>query len=515
MRRIICIALVLITIYNYGNTQSTTQALGASFFKENRDRLRKELPENSCAIIFAASIQIADHSCDIITAPFTQESNFFYLTGITSPKYVLAIFKEPVEIEGEKVSELLFEPNSREQMLFFGPSQKMGIGFDKVLPDKKWKTFCREYIAGEKFDKVLSLENNFSFARSTGVLADSDHLAQFFANVSPGYSIAEKNMQCYAYIVDHEPHEYAQLAQKINAQLSYFPLLKEDPILNEAAKLGSEDQLRELKKQVGGFRLDVTRLREILEGLRTIKQNAEVQVIKEASRLLGSTFKELIKYTGPGKREAQIATVGEFMVHAKGGGVSGFPKIASGESTMSMGYSQNSAIVPSKGVIEIAFGVRFKNYTCAATRTLPAGGKYEQKARAEWETLRLTHQASLQECVIGKGLAAPAQRFNAGFESKAKALGKLRSWEKGVSGIGLVACEPLAPEKGKTQFQENMVVVIESGFVNVKGKYGMEIRDVVLITAGGPVVLTQSIPSSADDIERLMAESSIFDKFGE
>jgi Xaa-Pro aminopeptidase len=51
-----------------------------------------------------------------------------------------------------------------------------------------------------------------------------------------------------------------------------------------------------------------------------------------------------------------------------------------------------------------------------------------------------------------------------------------------------------------------MVITIEPGIYIPEEKIGVRIEDDVLITATGYVLLTQRLPRSADEVEKVMAE---------
>lgn len=82
-----------------------TDLLPAAFFKQNREKLRQLLPNNSVAIFFANPIRNRSNDVDF---EYHQDPNFYYLTGLTEPHAVILIFKEEQRFDGFKTDEIIF-----------------------------------------------------------------------------------------------------------------------------------------------------------------------------------------------------------------------------------------------------------------------------------------------------------------------------------------------------------------------------------------------------------------------
>lgn len=79
--------------------------LPAEFFKQNREKLRQLLPNNSVAILFSNPIRNRSNDIDY---EYHQDPNFYYLTGLTEPHALVMIFKEPQQFEKFTSDEVLF-----------------------------------------------------------------------------------------------------------------------------------------------------------------------------------------------------------------------------------------------------------------------------------------------------------------------------------------------------------------------------------------------------------------------
>src|SRR6266496_4794050 len=79
--------------------------LSSQFHKNRREEVRKRMPENSAAVIFAAPSRNYSNDIDY---QYHQSPNFYYLTGNTEPDAMLIITKNMIEVDGKKGNEFLF-----------------------------------------------------------------------------------------------------------------------------------------------------------------------------------------------------------------------------------------------------------------------------------------------------------------------------------------------------------------------------------------------------------------------
>src|SRR5258705_2392595 len=82
-----------------------TDLLSSQFHKNRREEVRKRMPENSAAVIFASPSRNYSNDIDY---QYHQSPNFYYLTGNTEPDAMLIITKNMIEVDGKKSNEFLF-----------------------------------------------------------------------------------------------------------------------------------------------------------------------------------------------------------------------------------------------------------------------------------------------------------------------------------------------------------------------------------------------------------------------
>ena len=111
----------------------------ASFFAGNRQKLLADLPEN--AVVVLAAHRTMQRSSDTHFA-FTQEPNFYYLTGITEPDWRLILDGE------KKTAQLVAPPHSQLLSTFDGvlsPEEaKQKSGVDRVLTQRQYQRWLKK-----------------------------------------------------------------------------------------------------------------------------------------------------------------------------------------------------------------------------------------------------------------------------------------------------------------------------------------------------------------------------------
>ena len=125
-----------------------------AFHKSRRDQLRKQLPPNSVAVIFANPTRNRANDVDYV---YHQDPNFFYLTGWREPQSVLLVYSAPQSDEKGTYAEKIYiqERDARAEQwngYRLGLEGAKAMGFDRVaLRD----SFVQAPPDFSDFDEVL------------------------------------------------------------------------------------------------------------------------------------------------------------------------------------------------------------------------------------------------------------------------------------------------------------------------------------------------------------------------
>ncbi|NLA25763.1 MAG: aminopeptidase P family protein [Firmicutes bacterium] len=242
---------------------------------------------------------------------------------------------------------------------------------------------------------------------------------------------------------------------------------------------------RELQE---GLPLHLLPTKGIVEELRAVKSESEVEKLRRGAAIMDQAFDFLLHLVKPGITEQEVALELEFFLRRLGSTETLFRYIvASGvRGSLPHGVASDKIIEPGE-LITVDFTGTFDSYATDMTRTI-ALGEPGFRAREIYETVRLAQQLAREKIrpgmtsVEADALARDPIR-EAGFDSYfGHGLGH---------GLGLEVHEqPRLSPRGKGTLQPGMVVTIEPG-IYIPGWGGVRIEDMVLITPGGSETLTQ------------------------
>ncbi len=269
----------------------------------------------------------------------------------------------------------------------------------------------------------------------------------------------------------------------------YFKKLKE--IASEDA-VGYEGNiscmmLKSLKKSLKGIKL--TPVENFVEGLRIIKDEDEIKLLKKAAHIGDKALKEVLPIIKPGIRERDIAIEIEYQMRKLGGdGISFTTIVASGLRGATPHATASSKKIKAGTFITMDFGTYYRRYASDMTRTV-ALGKVSEEIRRIYQVVHSAQMLgvdAVREGISTKKLDGIARDYinKAGF-------GKFFTHSLG-HGVGLNVHElPYVSYRSDYILRENMVITIEPG-VYIIGKAGVRIEDTVVVKKNGGERLTLS-----------------------
>ena len=236
-----------------------------------------------------------------------------------------------------------------------------------------------------------------------------------------------------------------------------------------------------------GVRLKATR--GLVQGLRMIKEQAEVDVIREAIDLGCELLPTAFKALRPGKREVEVAAEIEYEARKSGAQGMSFETIVAAGARSALPHGVASeAVLPAKGFVVLDFGVILHGYCSDMTRTVHLGAT-SQDERDLYRAVLDAQMAAIAACLPGTTLSE--------VDAAARNVLKHQKLEKFFThstghGVGLEIHEPPRVAQGqKDVLRPGMVITIEPG-IYLAGKCGIRIEDVVAITETGYELLTSA-----------------------
>jgi Xaa-Pro aminopeptidase len=437
--------------------------LPASFHTERRQRFRELMENNSVAVFIAAPVRNRSNN---INYKYHQNPDFYYYTGFRHPNALLLIFKTPQTIMGVTADEFLFIPESDEWIELWqgrlpSPLQvKASSGIEAIFYNHQFDKINLDWKAFEKIYLKTAVDIN--------------------------YQSSEKGSTGW-------------LAARFKEQT--------DTIAN---------------------RVDRVAMARLNAMLREVKTNEEIELLKKAIRLTCRGFIEALKAAKVGMNEYELQAINEYFWYHGGAEYAGFPSIVGGgHNSCILHYETNRKKLKDGDIVVMDMGAEYHGYTADITRSFPINGKFTREQKLIYDLVLKAQQAGIEACRAGNSFYEPQQRATRIIAAGLMELGIIkkesevtRYFMHGTSHyLGLDVHDPgtYGPLK------PNTVITVEPGIYIRSGSpchprwwnIGIRIEDDILITESEPVVLSDCVPKTTEEIEQLMAQESLINQLHE
>ena len=422
--------------------------LPPEFFASRRAAALELMPDSSVAVLQTAKVKTRSND---VTYEYRQDSNFYYLTGITDPGSVLVLSKSGVNSDSGRVEELLFVPRrlpragAWEKEAFSADEAQRELGFEVVKPASVLPTELNGILNGKK---VL-------FYSSAGI------------------------------------------------EFLY------EPVTNERFFIGQKTKKALRKKHPG---LKVKSPSKILAMLRQTKSPRELALLRKAIDITCEAHLEAMRNARPGMYEYELEAIIEYVFKRNGAEYPAFPSIVgSGPNATILHYSQNRRKTERGDLVVMDIGAEYHGYSADVTRTIPISGEFTAKQREIYEiVLRAQNEAiaAVKPGVpfreihkVAKKVIADAGYGKYFIHGTSHFLG-LDTHDVGARdtlAVGMV----LTVEPG---IYIRETEDIDPGYWNI----GVRIEDDVLVTETGHEILSTKAPRRVEEIEKLIREGSRF-----
>ena len=533
MQKAIILVIVLIFIGMIGRAQETpTDYLSADFHKERRQAVREMMPPNSVAVLFANAVRNRANDVDYI---YHQDPDFYYLTGYNEPNAVLVIFSDDQkDQDGNSYHEMLYvqerDPKAEQwngkRLGKEGAKEK--LGFNVTFNGSE---FLKSNIDFKSFDNVLFFDFKNDF-RDTSENADLFDLVKSFkekANYPADYDGTKQ--QLYSMIKSTDIANSANVAQTLGRYLNRDDNLKNDELLSGFVGASNDELRSEIKDKVSlklsANNLDSSKLGEIMAKLRETKSEEEMVLLKKAIEISAVGQVEVMKAMHPNMSETEIQGVHEYVYKKYGAEYEGYPSIVGGGNNGCILHyiENNKPKVGDDDLVLMDLGAEYHGYTADVTRTIPANGKFTPEQKQIYDIVYNAQEAGIKASVIDAPFQAPGRAASKVVTAGLMKLGIIDKEEDariyfphGTSHyLGLDV-----HDKGTYRpFKANTVITVEPGIYIPEGSdcdkkwWGIAVRieDDILITANGPINLSEGAPRTTEAIEAMMKQPSPLDNF--
>jgi Xaa-Pro aminopeptidase len=238
---------------------------------------------------------------------------------------------------------------------------------------------------------------------------------------------------------------------------------------------------------LAGGGLDLVPTRGLVEGLRAVKDEEELEAIRGAAAIGDAAFARLAEERFVGRTERELAWRMEELLHEEGAHGLSFPVVVAAGPTGAAPHAKPSDRTVEAGkTVVVDAGAVLDGYCSDCTRTFATGELPEELARA----YRICLEAQLAGLrAVRAGVSGVDADAAARTVVEEAGLGEAFGHGLG-HGIGLVVHEdPVLRRESTDVLEAGNVVSVEPG-VYLSGLGGVRIEDLVIVTDDGAEVLT-------------------------
>ena len=430
-------------------------------FEKRRHILMELMGPGGIAVVAAAPESVRSRD---VTHSYRQDSDFYYLTGFCEPEAVAVLI----------------------------PERRQG----------QFIIFCRER------DREREMWNGLRAGPEGAVAeygADDAFPLEDIEDILPG--LLEQTDRVY-----YSMGVFAEFDQRLLTWMS---------------------QLRSRRKS-GQAPDELITLDHLVHEMRLFKSTSEAKVMKRSARIAEAAHRRAMSICKPGMKEYELAAefYHEFARH--GAECSYKPIVASGSNACILHYTENNAVLNAGDLILIDAGCEYELYASDITRTFPINGQFSSNQRALYDIVYSANRAAIAQVKDGNHWNDPhdaaVKEITRGLRDVGILQGRLSALLKSQAyfpyfmhktghwlGIDVhdvgdykIADHPRLLEPG-------MVMTIEPGIYispDMKGiskswkGIGIRLEDDVYLSRGGVEVLSNRLPSSAQEIETFMGSRS-------
>ena len=275
-------------------------------------------------------------------------------------------------------------------------------------------------------------------------------------------------------------------------------------------------------------------LGHLLHELRLFKSKEEIKLMRRAADISVHAHRAAMRVARPGIREYELQADLERVFRAHDAWPAYNSIVGAGRNACVLHYRANTAQARDGDLVLIDAGAEYRGYAADITRTFPTNGKFTDFQKKLYQAVLDSQQAGFEAAKPGATysdihhacMRVIAERLHdwgilpVDVEESLSPEGQQhRRWLAcGVAhhlGLDVHDCAQARYESYQNaKIRPGMIFTIEPGLyvshddTTVDAKWrgiGIRTEDDVLVTAEGPVVLTDALARSADEIEALMA----------
>lgn len=260
--------------------------------------------------------------------------------------------------------------------------------------------------------------------------------------------------------------------------------------------------------------LKISDIHSIMCKIRTIKEDEEIQEMRDGISICRNAFIRLMTEARVGMTEYQLKALWDYEVASKGVRDMAFqPIITSGENNFIIHYSDYTRTIVPGDVILCDTGVNWNGVCCDISRAWPIDDWFTNKQELFYRCMLACSKELFQFVKPGRAMKDiyKEQRHimrrkivEFGIASNEEDANKL-IWHGGAHHIGFDNHDEVYIENHAYDLiKKNMVFAIDIGIYDVENNIGFRLEDNCLVTELGSENLTRDIPYELDELKEMM-----------
>lgn len=500
--------------------------LGNAFHTGRREALRKMMPDNSVAVVFAYPERVFSNDVNYVYHP---SPDLYYFSGYKEPDAVLLIFKEPQHDANGDFTELFYvrERNpSREQWT----GRRLGVEGTKAVLG-----FQRVYNSSEFANLPIDLKKFSSILYTTPDVMENDEagstgwLAKTF-RIKTGIEPIDKDVLTDLDLITARgtPKNVGRIASSYLKPKMERESYKKNALLTELYNKPDSATLADVKSKFNTQFGGVSLYSDFMNKLRGVKTPEEIDQIRKAVVISSYAHAEAMRAVRPDMSEHELQGIYEYVHRKYGAEDEGYPPIVgAGANSCILHYEENDVMHVDNQLVLADVGAMYHGYSADVTRTYPANGKFTEEQKAIYQLVYNAQEEVFKLAKAGVPYSKLEEKTGEVLTAGLIKLGIITNpkdlriyYPHGVSHhMGLDVHDDGDYD---TNLIEGMVITVEPGiYIPANSKcdkkwwnIGVRIEDDVVIGKDNCTILSIDAPRKWQDVEKTAAEKSIFDKTG-
>jgi Xaa-Pro aminopeptidase len=500
-----------------------TDYLTKEFHAGRRQALRDMMPANSVAVIFSYPERVFSKD---VNYTYHANPDMYYFSGYKEPDAVLLIFKDMQAVGDSSYNEVFFVRH-RDPAQEQWTGRRLGVagvkaqlGFKRVYNSEAFAQFPVDF---KKFSKIVYDDLPVDVAPGeAGSLFDL--LNAFKAKA--GVKTENKDLTSALNTINRygTPKNIDRIITFLKPKLDQ-DAFKNSALIQELVNKPDSATLTDVKAKITANVSGPYLFGKYTDDLRGVKTPEELVLLKKSVEISSLAHAEAMRAVNPKMSEAELEGIMLYVHKHYGAEDEGYPPIVgAGANGCILHYEENLATKVDNQLVLMDVGAEYHGYSADVTRTFPANGKFTEEQKAIYNIVYDAQEEVFKLCKAGVNHSDLEVKTHQIISSRLIALGIIKDAEEvnryyphGVSHhLGLDV-----HDKGVygEALKAGMTITVEPGIYIPAGSpcdkkwwnIGVRIEDDVLIGKDGGTLLSIDAPRKWQDVEKTLAEKSIFD----